>query len=121
MTEFYIPPVKSPKILSVRMDSTIVRKLEQLAHKYNFGDKSKLVRFIICTVLDELGAFNSPEERGLCFQSELRLHWSFWRNEPDSDLAIAVLDVTLMLKLLEGDDWAPPIEDYARELAYALA
>lgn len=114
-----LPPIKSPKVVSIKMDTAIIEKLDRIARRYGFENQSNLLRFIICAVLEELGELT---EKGICYASTLHLRNRFWEQDPDHELILAITDALLRIKLREGqEETTPPWIDYAYELAAALA
>jgi len=111
--------VQATRVVSIKLDTIIISKLDELAEKLRFKNRSRLIRFILCSVLEELEML-SEEEKTLCY--EVHRYKKMWEENPDSELLQAIIDTVFKIKLREdGISQAPPILDYAFELSEALS
>ena len=105
MREIEIPVPRVPKVLSIKIDTAIDRKLDSLAKKLGFESKSSLLRFIICSVLSDLGELE-PGEEPLCYTG-LRLRKGAYEDNPE--LLIAIANVVATLRGLSTEEAAETI------------
>jgi hypothetical protein len=114
---FEIRTPKATKITSFKIDRYIDQIISRASIKYGFRSKSDFIRFIVCSILRDLGELTEEDEY-LCYASDGR---RIVIEKDDPTLLVAIANVVMELRGLQLHDSIQLVNDYKELLLASLS